>query len=350
MEESAQILEIETLIPILAQDIDAGQTESRLKRVTLIGDHLQLPPIVQHPVLKSVCHLEQSMFTRLIRLGVPFTLLDMQGRARQEIADLYRWRYSTPAVLTKMLSTGQKKHASLQDLPALATSPANLLANAGFVRTLQFVNVNDLQGKGETAPSPFYYQNVAEAEYVVAVFQYMRLLGYPASKISLLTTYNGQKALLKDIVQKRCAGGGAQNHAFFGRPAHIMTVDEFQGRQNDYILLSLVRTQNVGHIRDLRRLTVSLSRARLGLYVFGRESLLNTATEIQPAMQRLLKSGNKLSLIAGESFPTQRLLSDEVDKDKVLEIDDVTAMGVLVYQMVQQAQYLQQMQQMQQQE
>lgn len=46
--------------------------------------------------------------------------------------------------------------------------------------------------------------------------QYMRLLGYPASSISVLTTYNGQKALLKDVFERRCAA-----HPAFGRPARV---------------------------------------------------------------------------------------------------------------------------------
>ena len=49
-------------------------------------------------------------------------------------------------------------------------------------------------------------QNLAEAEYVVAVFMYMRLIGWPAEKISILTTYNGQKHLIRDVIAKRCAG------------------------------------------------------------------------------------------------------------------------------------------------
>ncbi len=53
--------------------------------------------------------------------------------------------------------------------------------------------------------------------------------------------------------------------------AQIATVDKYQGAQNDYILLSLVRTRTVGHLRDVRRLVVAMSRARLGLYVFGRK-------------------------------------------------------------------------------
>ena len=50
----------------------------------------------------------------------------------------------------------------------------------------------------------------------------------------------------------------------------VETVDKYQGSQNDYILLSLVRTKHVGHLRDVRRLIVAMSRARLGLYIFGR--------------------------------------------------------------------------------
>ena len=104
---------------------------------------------------------------------------------------------------------------------------------------------------------------MAEAEYVVALFMYMRLIGYPAEKISLLTTYNGQKHLLRDVVNARCA-----NNPMIGKPHKITTVDKYQGQQNDYILLSLVKTHNVGHLRDVRRLVVAMSRARLGKKTF----------------------------------------------------------------------------------
>lgn len=44
---------------------------------------------------------------------------------------------------------------------------------------------------------------VGEAEYATALFMYMRLLKYPAEKIAILTTYNSQKALLKEVIQQR---------------------------------------------------------------------------------------------------------------------------------------------------
>ena len=56
---------------------------------------------------------------------------------------------------------------------------------------------------------------------MVAVYQYMRLLGYPAFKISILTTYNGQCQLIQDVVQQRCA-----DNDLFGEPGRIATVDK----------------------------------------------------------------------------------------------------------------------------
>jgi hypothetical protein len=59
-------------------------------------------------------------------------------------------------------------------------------------------------------------QNLGEAELLVSCYQYMRLRGYPADKISILTTYNGQKALLRDVIEQRCA-----RHPAFGRPNKV---------------------------------------------------------------------------------------------------------------------------------
>ena len=49
----------------------------------------------------------------------------------------------------------------------------------------------DLNGVGESSPMPYYIQNLAEAEFAVATFMYMRLQGIAASRISIITTYNG---------------------------------------------------------------------------------------------------------------------------------------------------------------
>lgn len=314
------------MIPLLLQDSDPVTQASRLKRVVLLGDSKQLPPIVQHQVIGKVCRFEQSLFARLLRLGVPAITLDKQGRARLELAALYSWRYTFPKANGSIVELG--------NLPNTLSDPIFLRGNAGFKHSYQFIDVPAFKGKGETCPTPFFYQNLGEAEYVVAVYQYMRLLGYPAKNISIITPYNGQKHLIRDILQQRC------KNSLFGFPSQVTTVDKFQGQQNDYILLSLVRTESVGHLRDLRRLIVALSRARLGLYVFGRLSLFDNCFELLPAMSRLKQNPVTLELIAGESYPGDRLKDAVVPADNVLPVSDVSAMGVLVYQMVQQAQHL----------
>ena len=209
MEEAAQITEIENFIPLALQD--PVKAEASLQRVILLGDHLQNSPIVQNLAFRQFANLEQSLFLRLIRLGVPTIELDCQGRARPSIANLYSWRYK-----------------KLENLPHVLSEPEFLFANAGFRYDFQFINVPSYKGIGEAQPSPHFIQNLGEAEYAVAIYQYMRLLGYPASKVSILTTYAGQRALIKDVLGHRCA-----KNKLFGLPRIVTTVDKYQGEQND---------------------------------------------------------------------------------------------------------------------
>ena len=139
--------------------------------------------------------------------------------------------------------------------------------------------------------------------------------GIAASRISIITTYNGQKDLISDVVAQRCAWSPA-----FGTPAKIATTDKFQGQQNDFILLSLVRTKAVGHLRDVRRLVVAMSRARLGLYVFGRRELFEPCVELRPTFAQLLAKPDKLMLMPAERHPTARK-AEAVPEEGVLEVE-----------------------------
>lgn len=189
---------------------------------------------------------------------------------------------------------------------------------------------------------------MAEAEYCVAVFMYMRLIGYPASKITILTTYNGQKHLIRDVVNARCA-----NNPLIGRPHKVTTVDKYQGQQNDYILLSLVKTKAVGHLRDVRRLVVAMSRARLGLYIFARVGLFQNCFELTPAFEQvsrqesfglfywslknkifflqLTRRPTKLHILLNELYPSQRFNNDK-PSTQPLVVEDMPHMANFVYQ------------------
>ncbi|CAH0020194.1 unnamed protein product [Clonostachys rhizophaga] len=312
MEEAAQITEIETFIPLAMQKPEKG--ELKLQRVVLCGDHFQNSPVIQGMAFRHYANLEQSLFSRLARLGVPTVMLDKQGRARPSIASLYQWRYP-----------------ELDNLPIVRQSPEFLKANAGFRYDYQFINVPDYRGKGESEPTPHFIQNLGEAEYAVAIYQYMRLLGYPADKISILTTYAGQRALVRDVLSHRCA-----KNPIFGMPKAVATVDKYQGEQNDYIILSLTRTSRVGYLRDVRRMTVAVSRARLGLYILGRREIFEACHEFRPTFDILLQRPDKLMLVTGELWPSQRDILGEDGGSKVdgeVAMEGVEHLGQYVFEM-----------------
>jgi intron-binding protein aquarius len=154
----------------------------------------------------------------------------------------------------------------------------------------------------------------------------MRLLGYPAHKISILAMYAGQKALIRDVLAHRCKG-----NRLFGLPRIVTTVDHYQGEQNDYIILSLTRTLRPGYIRDVRRITVALSRARLGLYILGRKAVFESCYEIQEAFRVLFKRPTTLQIVAGEMFPTERALDDATVQET--EMTGVEHLGQYVFEM-----------------
>jgi intron-binding protein aquarius len=85
---------------------------------------------------------------------------------------------------------------------------------------------------------------------------------------------------------------------------------------NDFadVILSLTRTSRVGYLRDIRRLTVALSRSRLGLYILGRREVFESCYELRQAFELLLQRPDKLTLVTGELWPSERVLADEIDK------------------------------------
>lgn len=98
------------------------------------------------------------------------------------------------------------------------------------------------------------------------------------------------------------------------------------------MILSLTRTRTVGYLRDVRRLTVALSRARLGLYILGRREVFESCYELKPAFDRLLQRPDKLMLAPGEMFPTTRALEAEVEGTPM---EGVEHLGQYVFEMTQ---------------
>lgn len=88
----------------------------------------------------------------------------------------------------------------------------------------------------------------------------------------------------------------------------------------------------MGYLRDVRRLTVALSRARLGLYILGRREVFESCFELKPAFDLLFQRPDKLMLVPGEMFPTSRMLDDQAQGTPM---EGVEHLGQYVYEMSQ---------------
>lgn len=93
----------------------------------------------------------------------------------------------------------------------------------------------------------------------------------------------------------------------------------------------------MGYLRDIRRLTVALSRARLGLYILGRRAIFEGCYELRQAFELLLQRPDKLSLVTGELWPSQRELSEDADGALPGEavMEGVEHLGQYVFEMTQ---------------
>lgn len=99
------------------------------------------------------------------------------------------------------------------------------------------------------------------------------------------------------------------------------------------IILSLVRTRSIGYLRDVRRLTVALSRARLGLYILGRRSVFESCFELKPAFDVLLSKPDELTLVTGEMYgQVNRLVNGNVVEGEAI-MEGVEHLGKYVFEM-----------------
>lgn len=91
----------------------------------------------------------------------------------------------------------------------------------------------------------------------------------------------------------------------------------------------------MGYLRDIRRLTVALSRARLGLYILGRREVFESCLELRQAFEILLQRPDKLMLVTGELWPSSRILNDEEGKPVPGEtpMEGVEHLGQYVFEM-----------------
>ena len=258
IDEAAQALEAACWIPI-----------RRVSRVILAGDHCQLPPTV-----KSFAAMKAGLGKTLMERIVDnhpetVTLLKMQYRMNEEIMRFSSdWFYGN-----QVESAPEVKYRSILDLDI----PMTWIDTSEFSENSEFSDNSDISFKEQFVGESFGRINKAEAELTLLVLeQYFQKIGKQRIlderlDVGVISPYRAQVQYLRRLFKKK---------EFF-KPYRslisVNTVDGFQGQERDIILISLVRANDegqIGFLRDLRRMNVAITRARMKLIILGDASTM----------------------------------------------------------------------------
>ncbi|MCA9093264.1 MAG: AAA family ATPase [Planctomycetaceae bacterium] len=242
IDEAAQTTEPPCWIPIL-----------RSARIVLAGDHCQLPPTV--------------VSAEAARQGFDVSLME-------------RLMTHNPEQISRRLTTQYRMHdeimsfsseefyeGSLRGAPQVAS---HLLHDLSHVETnpitetaIRFFDTAGSHCTEQTETEGSSRENRGEAEYVSQQVAELLKSGVRPEEIGVITPYGAQARLLREMIAER--------------GVEVDTVDGFQGREKEAVLISLVRSNTsgeLGFLTDTRRMNVALTRARRKLIVFGDSSTL----------------------------------------------------------------------------
>ncbi|KAL5386844.1 hypothetical protein DPSP01_003862 [Paraphaeosphaeria sporulosa] len=253
------------LIEEAAETLEAPVTAAcfpTLEHLVLVGDHRQLRPHCNVHDLEAY-NMNVSLFERLVSNNIEHDTLRRQRRMIPEIRRLLQPIY------------GDK----LKDFPSVL-SENNRPAVEGMGGVNSFFFTHDWP---ESRDNNHSAKNEHEAAMIVEFFDYLVLNRIDPEKITVLTFYNGQRKLLLSKLRRH------QN--LCGQSLKVVTVDSYQGEENDIVLLSLVRSPkdgNIGFLSVDNRVCVALSRARRGFYLFGNAEKLVCGSETWEAVVKIL--------------------------------------------------------------
>jgi predicted DNA helicase len=253
IDEACQSTEPGCWIPLLRTD-----------RVVLAGDHCQLPPTILSPEAASQ-GFGVSLLERLVgRFGDQVTrLLTVQYRMHQQIMDFSSLEFYDG----RLIADESVREHRLGDLPGVTAGPL-------CEPPVEFIDTAGAGYDEEKEPDGESRLNPSEARLVTRKVQAILEMGVRPEDIAVIAPYAAQVRRLR------------QSLAVPG--LEIDSVDGFQGREKEVVVLSLVRSNTegeIGFLGDERRMNVALTRARRKLLVIGDSATLS----VLPFYQRLFE-------------------------------------------------------------
>lgn len=245
IDEATQATEPECLIPIVMG----------ARQLILVGDHCQLGPVIMCKKAAKA-GLSQSLFERLVFLGTRPLRLEVQYRMHPCLSE-----FPSQAFYDGSLQNGVTLRERLYDgLDFPWPRPET---------PMFFYNTS---GHEEISASGTSYLNRTEAHNIDKLVTSLFKGGLKPNQIGVITPYDGQRAYLSALFQRQPANNVARYCDI-----EVASVDAFQGREKDFILLSCVRSNHnigIGFLHDPRRLNVALTRAKYGLVICGNAKVL----------------------------------------------------------------------------
>lgn len=246
IDEATQATEPECMIPLTLG----------VKQVVMVGDHQQLGPTIMNKKAARA-GLTQSMFERLVLLGNRPIRLQVQ----------YRMHPCLSEFPSNMFYEGSLQNG--------VTAPERIKKNVDFPwpqpSTPMCFHCN--LGQEEISSSGTSFLNRTEASNVEKMVTRFFKAGVTPNQIGIVTPYEGQRSYIVTHMQ---SNGTLKKDLY--KDIEVASVDAFQGREKDYIILSCVRSndhQGIGFLNDPRRLNVALTRAKYGVVVLGNPKVLS---------------------------------------------------------------------------
>jgi regulator of nonsense transcripts 1 len=255
IDESMQATEPECMVPVVLG----------AKQLILVGDHCQLGPVV---MCKKAARagLSQSLFERLVVLGIRPLRLEVQYRMHPSLSK-FPSNFFYEGSLQNGVYSDERKMKGIDFPWPQPDKPMFFYC---------------CQGQEEIAGSGTSYLNRTEASFVEKITTRFLKCGVKPEQVGVITPYEGQRAYLVQYMQYN-----GSFHAKLYQEIEVASVDAFQGREKDIIIMSCVRSnehQGIGFLNDPRRLNVALTRARYGIIIVGNPKVLSK----QPLWNHLL--------------------------------------------------------------
>ena len=256
----------------------------RADRVVMGGDHQQLPPTVKSPEAAKG-GLADTLMQKVVKLWPQCVeLLTVQYRMNNEImAFPSRWFYGNR--LTAAPEAAQRMVSPL-DTPLMWLDTSQL-------------DYEEREGRGKSR------SNSDEARLVIHTLRdYIEMISpqrVESERIDfgIITPYRGQARLIRRLLKMQ--------HYFrrLRRQISVGTVDGFQGQERDVILISLVRDNtegNIGFLRDLRRMNVAITRARMKLIIVGNVATLSRHRFYRELAGHIRQNGEMVQVEGGKNI------------------------------------------------